>query len=61
MQGIKTPISKVAAALRLRGEGMGLRATARILGTHKNTCIFHANWTAVPRQSGQSERSDARG
>lgn len=37
MQGIKTPISKVAAALRLRGEGMGLRATARILGTHKNT------------------------
>lgn len=37
MQGIKTPISKVAAALRLRGEGLGLRATARILGTHKNT------------------------
>ena len=37
MQDIKTPISKVAAALRLRGEGMGLRATARILGTHKNT------------------------
>ena len=37
MQGIKTPISKVAAALRLRGEGMGLRATVRILGAHKNT------------------------
>jgi transposase-like protein len=37
MHGIKTPIGKVAAALRLRGEGMGLRATARILGTHKNT------------------------
>jgi len=37
MHGIKTPISKVAAALRVRGEGMGLRATARILGTHKNT------------------------
>ena len=37
MQGIKTPIGKVAAALRLRGEGMGLRATARILGAHKNT------------------------
>jgi len=37
MQGIKTPISKVAAALRLRGEGMGLRATARILDAHKNT------------------------
>lgn len=37
MQDIKTPISKVAAALRLRGEGMGLRATARILGAHKHT------------------------
>ena len=37
MQGIKTPISKVAAALRLRGEGIGLRAAARILGAHKNT------------------------
>jgi len=37
MQGIKTPIGKVVAALRLRGEGMGLRATARILGAHKKT------------------------
>ncbi len=37
MHGLKTPISKVAAALRLRGEGLGLRATARILGTHENT------------------------
>ncbi len=37
MQGIKTSISQVAAALRWRGEGLGLRATARILGTHKNT------------------------
>ena len=37
MHGIETPIGKVAAALRLRGEGMGRRATARILGTHKNT------------------------
>ena len=35
MQGIKTPISKVAAALRLRGEGLGLRATARILAPTK--------------------------
>ena len=35
MQDIKTPIRKVAAALRWRGEG--LRATARILGAHKNT------------------------
>jgi len=37
MQGLKTPISQVVAALRLRGEGLGLRATARILGTHKKT------------------------
>ena len=37
MRGIKAPIGKVAAALRLRGEGMGLRATARILGAHKKT------------------------
>jgi len=37
MQCIKTPISEVAAALRLRGEEVGLRATARILGTQKNT------------------------
>jgi len=37
MHGIKTPISQVAAALRLRGEGVGLRATARLLGAHKNT------------------------
>ena len=37
MQCIKTPISKVVAALRWRGEGAGLRATARIPGTQKNT------------------------
>ena len=37
MQDIKTPISQVAAAPRLRGEGLGLRATARVLGAHKNT------------------------
>ncbi|OIQ85265.1 hypothetical protein GALL_328930 [mine drainage metagenome] len=22
-------------------------------------CVFHANWTPIPRQTGQSERSDA--
>lgn len=37
MQDIKSPISKVAAALRIRSEGMGLRATGRVLGIHKNT------------------------
>ena len=37
MHGLKTPISQVVTALRLRGEELGLRATARILGTHKNT------------------------
>jgi len=24
-------------------------------------CVFHANWTLSPRQTGQSERSDAGG
>ena len=37
MQDIKSPISKVAAALKIRSEGMGLRATGRVLGMHKNT------------------------
>ncbi|MGB5063517.1 MAG: hypothetical protein WBQ37_07120 [Candidatus Competibacter sp.] len=37
MHGLKTPISQVVTALRLRGEELGPRATARILGTHKNT------------------------
>jgi hypothetical protein len=37
MEGLKSPISKVASALRIRSEGMGLRATGRVLGIHKNT------------------------
>jgi len=37
MEGIKTPISKIAAVLRIRSEGLGQRATARCLGVHKNT------------------------
>ncbi len=37
MQDIKSPISKVASALKIRSEGMGLRATGRVLGMHKNT------------------------
>ncbi|WP_446011964.1 IS1 family transposase [Candidatus Electrothrix sp.] len=37
MQDIKSPISKVASVLKIRSEGMGLRATGRVLGMHKNT------------------------
>ncbi len=37
MENLKTPISKVAAALRLRSEGLGLRATGRVLESHKGT------------------------
>ena len=37
MEDLKSPISKVALAIRIRDEGMGLRATGRIVGSHKNT------------------------
>lgn len=37
MQNIKSPISKVSSVLKIRSEGMGLRATGRVLGMHKNT------------------------
>lgn len=37
MQNIKTPISKVAAALKIRSEGCSLRSTGRILGSNKGT------------------------
>ena len=37
MQDIKSPLSKVASALKIRSEGMGLRAAGRVLGIHKNT------------------------
>ncbi|MBF0176331.1 MAG: helix-turn-helix domain-containing protein [Magnetococcales bacterium] len=37
MEDLKSPIIKVASALKIRSEGMGLRATARVMGTHKNT------------------------
>lgn len=36
-ENIKSPISKVAAALRLRSEGLGLRATDRVLQSNKRT------------------------
>ena len=41
MEHLKSPISKVASVLRVRGEGLGLRATARVFGIHKNTV---ADW-----------------
>ena len=37
MEPLKTPISKVASVIRVRSEGLGLRATARCFGVHKNT------------------------
>jgi len=37
MQGLKTPISKIASVIRVRSEGLGLRATGRCFDVHKNT------------------------
>lgn len=37
MQSLKSPISKVASVIRVRSEGLGLRATARCFGVHKGT------------------------
>ena len=37
MENLKTPLSKVASVLRVRSEGMGLRASGRVFGIHKNT------------------------
>jgi len=37
MENLKTPLSKVASVLRVRSEGMGLRATARVFDIHKNS------------------------
>lgn len=37
MENLKSPISKVASVLKIRSEDMGLRATGRVLGIHKNT------------------------
>ncbi|MEO5345256.1 MAG: hypothetical protein H7834_02620 [Magnetococcus sp. YQC-9] len=39
MADLKTPISKVALAIKIRDEGMGVRATGRIVGSHKNTIV----------------------
>lgn len=37
MENIKSPISKVTLALEMRGEGLGLRATGRVLVSDKHT------------------------
>lgn len=37
MENLKSPISKVASVIRVRSEGLGLRATGRCFGIHKNT------------------------
>jgi len=37
MAHLKTPLSKVAGVLRVRSEGMGQRAAARVFGMHKDT------------------------
>ena len=37
MENIKSPISKIALALKMRSEGLGLRATGRVLRSDKHT------------------------
>jgi IS1 family transposase len=37
MQGLKSPISKIASVIRVRSEGLGQRATGRCFNIHKNT------------------------
>jgi len=37
MEHLKSPLSQVASVIRVRSEGLGLRATARCFGIHKNT------------------------
>lgn len=37
MEHIKVPLSKVALALKLRNEGLGLRATGRVLNSNKRS------------------------
>lgn len=37
MENLKSPISKVASVIRIRSEGLGLRATGRCFDIHKNT------------------------
>ncbi|MDQ7003055.1 MAG: hypothetical protein Q9N02_10295, partial [Ghiorsea sp.] len=37
MAQLNTPLSKVAGVIRVRSEGLALRATGRVFGVHKNT------------------------
>jgi len=37
MAQLKSPLSKVTSVLRVRSEGLGVRATARVFAIHKNT------------------------
>lgn len=37
MKDLKSPLSKVGSVIRVRSEGLGLRATARCFDIHKNT------------------------
>lgn len=39
MQDIKSPISKVASVIKVRSEGLGVRATGRCFDIHKNTVV----------------------
>lgn len=49
MENIKTPISKIASALRLRSEGLGLRATGRVLESNKSTITKWENRFAAQK------------
>lgn len=51
MENLKTRISKVASALKLRSEGMGLRAAGRILQSHKNTVSHWENQFASQKET----------
>ena len=51
MQEIKTPISKIGSALRIRSEGMGLNATARVLDCHKGTILEWENRFAEQKKT----------
>lgn len=51
MENLKTPISKVASALRLRSEGLGLRATGRVLQSNKRTITQWENRFADQRET----------
>ncbi len=49
MENLKTPISKIASAIRLRGEGLSLRATGRVLDSNKSTITKWENRFAAQK------------